>query len=260
MPEPWWNGRMAALDCESSGVDVEHDRIVTIAVVLVGAGLEPERLMLLSDVDGLEIPEAASAIHGVTTERARAEGLPARDVLIAARAALASAAGMGYPLCVMNARFDCTILDRELRRHGLEPLPFMRVVDPGVCDKFLHRYRRGSRKLDALCAHYGAALDDAHDAASDALAAARLAWCLGSRGEVVRRVRNAADGRELARLKLEWERVRGDLDLLHAAQVRWARDQAEGLRDYFVSRGQHENAASVNPAWPLIPAPVAEAA
>ena len=104
-----------------------------------------------------------------------------------------------------------------------------------------------------LCAHYGVALDGAHDAAFDALAAARLAYRIGQRGEIVRRVRNAADGRELARLKAEWERVRGDLDALHAAQVRWARDQAEGLRDYFLANGKRAEAASVSTAWPLVP-------
>lgn len=250
---PWWQGRMAALDVESTGTSVETDRIVTAAVVLLGAGLEPERLTLLSDVDGLEIPEAASAIHGITTQQARADGRPARDVMLAIASALAPAAAAGYPLVAMNARFDLTILDRALRRHGLDPLPFMRVVDPFVLDKALHRYRKGSRKLDALCAHYGATLDDAHDAASDAIAAARLAWCIGARGEVIRRVRGRQDAIELAALRREWAAVRDDLDLLHGFQIEKAHEQALSLREYFLSRGQVEDAASVNPAWPLIP-------
>jgi DNA polymerase-3 subunit epsilon len=224
---PWWQGRMCAFDCESSGVDVESDRIVTAAVVFVGGGIVPERVTLLSDAGGVEIPEAATAIHGVTTEQARADGLPARDMLTGLRAVLEAAINAGHPLVVMNARFDLTMLDRELRRYRLAPLPPAPVVDPMVLDRHLDRFRRGSRKLDALCAHYGATLGDAHDAASDALAAARLGWVIGARGEVVRRVRNAQDGRELARLKREWERVRHDVDALHAAQERWARDQAE---------------------------------
>lgn len=260
MTVPWWQGRMAALDVESTGVDVETDRVVTVAVVLVGAGIVPERLALLSDVDGLEIPEGATAVHGVTTEKAHRDGLPARDVLTAVHCALAPAAMAGYPLVAMNAPFDLTIIDRELRRHGLDPLPAMRVVDPYVLDRHLDKYRRGSRKLDALCAHYGATLDGAHEAAADALAAARLAWCIGARGEVVRRVRNASEGRELARLKREWAEVRGDLDALHRAQQRWAADQANGLRDYFTGKGQIEDAASVSTAWPLRPIPLAEAA
>lgn len=251
MPEPWWKGRMAALDVESTGVDVERDRIVTAAVVFVGGGREPERLTLLAD-PGVEIPEAASAIHGVTTERARHEGQPARDVIAAVRAALAAAISASYPVVAMNARFDLTLVDREIRRHGLDPLPAMRVLDPMVLDRRLDKFRRGGRKLDALCEHYGATLDDAHDAGSDALAAARLAWCIGARGEVVRRVRNAQDGCELAALTREWESVRGDLELLHAAQVRWAAEQAEGLEAYFTARGEPQR---VERAWPLIPPP-----
>jgi DNA polymerase-3 subunit epsilon len=42
------------------------------------------------------------------------------------------------------------------------------VVDPLVIDKWLDRYRKGSRKLEAICAHYGAVLDEAHDADFDA--------------------------------------------------------------------------------------------
>lgn len=256
---PWWQGRMAALDVESSGVDVETDRVVTACVSLVGGGIAPETLSLVAD-PGIEIPDGAAEIHGYTTERVRAEGAPSADVLLAIRCALAPAAEAGYPLVAMNATFDCTIVDRELRRHGLEPLPAFRVVDPYVLDRHLDKYRRGSRKLDALCAHYGVALDGAHDAAFDALAAARLAYRIGQRGEIVRRVRNAADGRDLARLKREWAECREDLDLLHAAQQRWARDQAEGLRDHFIRQGEVERAASVRMDWPLLPWPIERAA
>lgn len=260
MTAPWWQSRLAALDVETTGVSVEDDRIVCAAVVFVGGGIAPERLTLLSDVDGLEIPAEAEAVHGVSTERARHEGQPARDVIAAVRAALVTAISAGYPVVAMNARFDCTLVDRELRRHGLDPLPFMRVVDPMVLDRHLDKYRRGSRKLDALCEHYGATLDDAHDAASDALAAARLAWCIGARGEVVRRVRNAQDGRELAALKRDWAQVRDDLELLHGFQIERAHEQAIGLRSYFVREGKHAEAASVSTHWPICPLPVAEAA
>lgn len=251
MSVPWWQRRMVALDVESSGVDVESDRIVTACVVFVGGSFATESLSLVAD-PGIEIPDDAAEIHGYTTARVRAEGAPSPEVLAAIAAALAPAADAGYPLVAMNARFDLTLVARELRRHGLDPLPPFRVVDPFVLDKHLDRFRRGSRKLDALCEHYGAALDDAHDAGSDALAAARLAWCIGARGEVVRRVRNAQDGRELAALTREWESVRGELDLLHAAQVRWAAEQAEGLEAYFTARGEPQR---VERAWPLIPPP-----
>lgn len=255
----WWQGRLCAFDVETTGVDVEEARIVTAAVVLVGGGLMPEPMTLLVD-PGIEIPEEATAIHGVTTEKARADGLPARNALTGLRAVLEVAIDAGYPLVCFNARFDLTILDRELRRHGLDPLPMAWVVDPLVLDKHLDRYRRGSRKLDAICVHRDATLDEAHDAAYDAVAAARLAYRIGQRGEIVRRVRNGAEGREKAALKREWEDVRHDLGRLHDFQARIARDQALGLADHFREKGQLADAASVRTDWPLVPVPARTAA
>ncbi len=267
----WWRGRMVGFDLESTGVNPEECRIVTAAIVVVGAGLAPDRLTLLSDVDGLEIPAEAAAIHGVSTERARAEGLPARDVVTAIRCALLPLIASGYPLCIKNARFDLTVLDRELRRHGLEPLPAALVVDPGVIDKQLDRYRRSyprgvtaeqaaergipsSRTLAGMCTHYKAVLDEAHDAASDALAAARLAWVLGARGEVVRRVRNAQEGREKAALVREWEACRDDLPRLHAAQQRWALAERDRFAEYKTSIGEHDEATRIRAevGWPVL--------
>ena len=75
-----------------------------------------------------------------------------------------------------DADFVDRALDAELRRHGHPPLVVGPVIDPLVLDRALDRYRRGSRKLTAACAHYGVRLDGAHDATFDALAAARVAW------------------------------------------------------------------------------------
>lgn len=267
----WWDLRLCGFDLETDSPQPEVAHIVSAAVVLAGGGIEPERLTLLSDVDGHEIPEEAAAIHGVTTERARAEGQPAREVLTAIRCTLAVAIAAGYPLCIMNSRFDATVLDRELRRHGLDPLPAALVIDPSVIDKQLDRYRRSyppgvtkeqaaeqgipsSRTLAGMCSHYRATLDEAHDAASDALAAARLAWVLGARGEVVRRVRNAQDGREKAALVREWESVRGDLRLLHSAQERWALAERDRFAEYKRSIGEHDEAARIDAerGWPVL--------
>ena len=47
------------------------------------------------------------------------------------------------------------------------------VIDPYTIDRAVDRYRKGKRTLEAVCAEYGVLLDGAHDAAADALAAAR---------------------------------------------------------------------------------------
>lgn len=255
----WHDGRLVAFDVETTGVDVEDARIVTAAIAVCGGGLKTETLSFIAD-PGVEIPQEASDVHGITTAAARELGAPAgevvADVLEALRAHTAPTEAFDQsPIVAFNARFDLTILDREARRHGLQPLDGLLVVDPLVLDKHLHRYRKGSRKLDAQAAHYGAELDESHEAVADAVAAARVAWCIGKRGEVIRRVRGPREGAELAALKAEWERVRHDLRYLHGAQVVWAAAQAASLEDYFRKQGTLDG--PVERAWPVVPMPEA---
>lgn len=256
----WWQGRLVGFDLETTSPHPEEARIVTVAITQVGAGRTPENVSLLAD-PGVEIPIEASEIHGITTERARAEGAPGADVVLQTVDVLAGAALAGLPLVIFNARYDLTVLDREARRHGIPTLTDrldgwpLRVIDPLVIDRWLDRFRKGSRKLEAICATYGAVHDQAHDADADALAACRAAWVLGAKGRVRRRVRRwnrAGDESELRALQEEWEMVRYDLDLLHEAQIRWAHDQAVSLADYF-RRQCNPDADSVETAWPIVP-------
>lgn len=249
----WHDGRLCAFDVETTGVDCDTDRIVTAAITTVGGGEQVSSIAWLID-PGVPIAEEATAVHGVTNEKAQAEGTPAAEAIPPIVRMLSEQIQHDRPIVAFNARFDLTMLDREARRYGVEPLDLerLRVIDPLVIDKWLHRFRRGSRKLDAMCAHYGATLDSAHEATADALAAARLAYRLLHKTDAVQ-------GRhpEIVQRRTFWKLVRDDLDALHSAQVGWAREQAIGLRSYFEGRGEVEKAASVSEDWPLIPAAVA---
>lgn len=256
----WWTERMVGFDLETTSPEPEEARIVSAAVAICGGGQPTEMRTWLAD-PGVPIPDEAAEVHGITTERARAEGRPVAEVVREVVAAL-DAVCVPAPLVVFNARYDLTVLDRELRRHtedgSLDDLMPLRVIDPLVIDKWLDRYRKGSRKLEAICSHYGATLDAAHDADSDAVAAARAAWVLGAKGVVTRKVWNEEMGREKAALVREWEGVRFDLDLLTAAQVGWAREQAVGLAEYFReqrAKGEEETGDpdGVRVEWPVIP-------
>jgi DNA polymerase-3 subunit epsilon len=226
----WWEGRLVAFDLETTGLDVEEARIVTATVAAVGGGVATEIVTLMAD-PGIPIPEEASAVHGVTTERARAEGKPAKDVVVAVRLLL-GAFDAETPVVAYNARFDLTVLDRECQRHDLASLDFSPIVDPLVLDKHLDPYRKGSRRLEAVCEHYRCRLDGAHDSAHDALAAARVAYRIGQTTELGHMT---APG-------------------LHDAQIEWAAEQARGLRDYFRQQGKTEAVASVREEWPVVPA------
>jgi DNA polymerase III subunit epsilon len=232
----WYEGPLAAFDTETTGVDVETDRIVSAAVVVQdGPGTRPRVTRWLVN-PGVPVPEGATAVHGLTDEHLQRNGRWPAPVMYEIAEELAEQAAMARPLVVMNAPFDLTLLDRELRRHRASSLDSwfetsaLRVLDPRVLDKHLDRYRKGRRTLTDLCAHYGVTLEGAHDAAADALAAL----------DVVRAV-----GRRFA-ARLE----RLTPAELHTLQTGWHAAQARGLQAWFTKSGTQE---IVDPAWPLRP-------
>lgn len=233
----WYEGRLCGFDLETTGVDVEADRIVTACVVQCGGKQRTQSFNWLAD-PGVEIPEGAAKVHGITTERARAEGRPAAEVVEQVVAGLAESVVAGLPIVAMNASYDLTILDREARRHGVQPLTDivggdLRVIDPKVLDKQVSR-RKGRRTLSDLCEHYRVSLDGAHSADADAIAACRVAWRLGTTVQ------------QLGAMSL---------DDLHQAQIKWAEAQGRSLAAYFArTPGKESWADGVRTEWPLIPA------
>ncbi|MCX3060724.1 3'-5' exonuclease [Streptomyces beihaiensis] len=232
----WYEGPLAAFDTETTGVDVERDRIVSAAVVVQeAAGTRPRVTRWLVN-PGVPVPPGATEVHGLTDEYLARNGRWPAPVMEEIGHVLAEQAARGRPLVVMNAPFDLTLFDRELRRHRascladfLEPGPLC-VLDPRVLDKHLDRYRKGRRTLTDLCAHYGVELTGAHDAAADAEAAL----------EVVRAV-----GRRFA-ARLD----RLSPAELHTLQTTWHAAQARGLQAWFARSGTDE---AVDTAWPMRP-------
>src|SRR5262245_5400670 len=78
----WHLGRMVAFDTETTGKDPHTARIVTACVAVVdGTAQEPLSVQTWLVDPGIEIPDEAAAIHGVTTSKARAEGRRAADAI-----------------------------------------------------------------------------------------------------------------------------------------------------------------------------------
>lgn len=220
---------MCGFDIETTGEGREIARIVTVTLVFVGGGQPTGTMSLLVD-PGVEIPAEATAVHGITIERARAEGLKPAEALQMVASKLASAWSSG-PVIGFNVVYDMTVLDRELRRNLGSALAVSGpVIDPHVIDRALDR-RKGKRTLEETCRHYNVRHDGAHDATQDALAAARLAW----------------------RLAKSYPAEIGSLPLaeLHTQQVGWARQWADRLNEYWRSQGQDK---SIDGSWPLQPA------
>ncbi|MCQ9132590.1 MULTISPECIES: 3'-5' exonuclease [Streptomyces] len=232
----WYEGPLAAFDTETTGVDVETDRIVSAALVVQDApGARPRVSRWLVN-PGVPVPAGATEVHGLTDDHLQRNGRWPSPVMFEIAELLAEQAAAGRPLVVMNAPFDLTLLDRELRRHRasslgdwLDATP-LRVLDPRVLDKHLDRYRKGRRTLTDLCAHYEVTLAEAHDAAADALAALEVVRALGRRFAT-----------RLERLSPAE---------LHTLQTTWHAAQARGLQAWFARSGTPE---TVDTSWPLRP-------
>lgn len=236
----YWRRRVG-FDLETTGPDPLTARIVTAALVTVVDGeLEQPLTWLINP--GVDIPTEASDIHGITTERAQAEGKEPREALDVIATRLAKWLRMGAPVAAYNLAYDWTVLHHELTRHDLRPmverlgtggLEEVTLVDPLVIDKRMDRYRKGKRTLTAACEHYKVLLENAHTADADALAAVLVQLAIEQRYPQLRRLSRA--------------------DLFSNQQL-WAASQAAGLQDYFRSAKAGEKQdpnAIVDGSWPL---------
>jgi DNA polymerase III subunit epsilon len=232
----WYEGPLAAFGTETTGVDVESDRIVAAAVVCQDVPGGRPRVTRWLVNPGVPIPEAATAVHGLTDEQVARTGRWPSPVMEEIARALGDHGAAGRPLVVMNAPFDLTLLDRELRRHRAATLPRylettpLRVLDPWVLDRHFDRYRKGGRTLADLCAHYAVEPVGAHDAAADALLALEVVRAVGQRFAA-----------RLGRLSPAE---------LHTLQAVWHAAQARGSQAWFARTGTEE---AVDPAWPMRP-------
>ncbi|MGW7053056.1 exonuclease domain-containing protein [Streptomyces sp. NPDC054887] len=237
-----WHGEpLVGFDLETTGTEPLEARIVTAAVVGVRGGEVTGRRDWLAD-PGIRIPAQASAIHGISSERAGAEGRPAREVADQIAETLTGYWAQGVPVVAYNAAFDLTLLAAELRRYGLPSLSERRggaglgpVIDPYTIDRAVDRYRRGKRTLEAVCAEYGVVLDGAHEASADALAAVGVARAIAERHPSIAALTPAE---------------------LHDRQIEWYADWAAGFQEFLRKKGTAD--AVIDPRWPLRePAPVA---
>ncbi len=219
----------AAFDLETTGKDPRTARIVTASIVVVdesGAVVDTHEWLANPGVD---IPEEAAAIHGVSTAHAIEHGRPAAEVTAEVGAVLQTLFSNNIPVIAFNASYDFTVLAHEAHRHHLAQITAYPVIDPFICNKHVDKFRRGSRTLIALCEEYGIKLEDAHTSAADAEATLRLADALAAK----------------------YSALRLDTPELHSAQVGWAREQSADFQAYL--RRSKDPAAVVEGDWPVLP-------
>ncbi|TCN46795.1 DNA polymerase-3 subunit epsilon [Rhodococcus sp. SMB37] len=220
---PWPDLPLCAFDLETTDRDPRTARIVSACVATFDGERIHSRTWLLDP--GIPIPAETTAIHGITDERARAEGMDYRAGYLEIREALLEAWRRGHIVVAFNASYDLTVMDAEGTRLGLPALGFGLVADPYVIDREMDRGRSGKRTLAAVCDAYGVTLSCAHEAEADALAAGHLVRALVARFP------------QLA-----------DLDIM-ADQAAWHAERQRNFAVYLEGLGR--DSTDVDGGWPL---------
>ena len=156
--------RWVVLDCETSGLDVARDRLLSVGAVAVRGGA----VALADRFEALvrqETPSRAENIlvHGIAGDAQRG-GRPVGEVI----AELRDYAGDGVPVA-FHAPFDAGIL----RRHGFRPERDWVDLATLLPALFPGREQRENR-LDPWLAAFDIPAHARHDALGDAFAAAQL--------------------------------------------------------------------------------------
>lgn len=226
----WLDGPLYALDTETTGTDPEAARVVQVSLwesTAPGRGRPWTRLI----DPGVPIPAEATAVHGITDEKAQREGHDPAETLLGLHVMLYSAAWDRVPLVAHNAAYDLTILDREFRRHIGEELPARLIVLDTLCLYRRFDWTTGGRSLGRLAERHGITFP-AHDAEADALASLRLLHVLAAMNDTLPLI-PAAD--------------------LHEAQRGWWVRQQDAAEANALGNG-HE--FTRQDCWPMIPAQV----
>ena len=231
----WPTGEVLGLDFETTGIDRFNDVPVSYALVSVVEGVVVRSWSGLID-PGREIPPEATAVHGISTERARDEGMPLREAISLVSDAVVAASARGVPLAGMKLDYDLTILETQARDLcGWGPVErgwCGPVLDAGVIDRHFDPDRKGRRTLSTSARTTGSRSGHAHDAAADATASIEVLFALALRYDAL------------------WE---CDLTRLHHDQIDWHREWTESYDSWRLAEGM----IPIDPrdyVWPVAPA------
>lgn len=222
---PNWAKRLAVFDLETTGLELTTARVVTACVAVLDANGQVQDVEEWLVDPGIEIPEVATNVHGISTAKAQAEGMAASEAINQIIEKL-GILNQQMPLVAFNAPYDFTILQHEAIRYGFDALVPYPVVDPLVIDREL-RFGPGKRNLSILCSLYGVELSAAHNSTADAVAAGRLAQ---------------AQAGKYPKLNL-------DSAELHKLQVGWSEKWTKNFHDWLEKENRPVDRAEIG--WPV---------
>lgn len=162
--------KLSSFDLETTGVNPKTARIVTSSLIEL-PDHKDEPFFWVANPD-MHIPDEAANVHGYHDEDVK--DAPDHKVVAAETIAqIRKGWAEGRSLIVYNAAYDLTILQQYDSNFTIDGT----VIDPLVLDRYLDKYRKGSRTLTSVSEYYGVPLGaDAHGSTADSLAAARIAW------------------------------------------------------------------------------------
>lgn len=225
----WADGPVLSFDLETTSVNAATARICSFALLAVDGQREYTRSEYRLVNPGVDVPAGALAVHGLTDEQLREEGMDHDQAVYYLNKELHRAAELAIPVVVFNARYDVTLLYARSRDLGLGWPGDLFIVDPLTLDRGLNKSRVGSRKLGLLASAYGVQLNDAHDAAADARASALLAFAMAERHP----------------------QLKCSAKSLMAAQKRASARWVAGYQRYSRKRGRKE---LIETGWPILDA------
>ncbi|HBF74614.1 MAG TPA: type I-E CRISPR-associated endoribonuclease Cas2 [Lactobacillus sp.] len=171
------NDSFASIDIETTGLDVIHDKIVSVGAVKRSINGEFQQFNAYVKIDD-SMPPKISKLTGITNEKLNHEGRNLSEVLNELTKFVGDDVIVGY-----NSSFDDEFISANLRRLG-QPILTNRLVDllPIVKkhNKFLDNF-----KLSTILGEYEIVNSHPHDALSDASATMRLAEELIKKGQLV---------------------------------------------------------------------------
>jgi DNA polymerase III epsilon subunit-like protein len=152
-------------DVETTGLDVQHDRITEIGLCLYDAdNKQPVRISGFLTKPGIPIPVELEKLTGITNVMVDAHGLPLSNIT----AVITSMAAHAQFFVAHNAEFDKSFIEAEYKRQGKQ-MPALPFIDTRV-DMPPAAYSLGkSASLRYLAADHGFVYP-AHRAVNDVLA------------------------------------------------------------------------------------------
>lgn len=221
------NGPLVGFDTETTGTDPSIDRVVSCSVIYShSAEAEPVKLNWLIN-PGIDIPQDASDVHGITTEYVQMYGQEPKIALTDIADKLSMVMQQEIPIVAYNLPFDLTLLYTEFSRYDIDfPKEYGKYLDPLVIDKAVDKYRRGSRKLIDTAKFYGYDLSNAHEAEADVLATIYIARALKS--------------------KFQPEMT---IEMFQEAQKDWKAEQSASFQEY---KRRTDPEAVIDGSWPYM--------